>query len=84
MGLYKEWVAEQDTAYPGFAERLRSLVLMILDTEEDAKYLRRALCALAVVGIEEDIPKIESLLAKEDEELATDVRTCVYAITHQR
>ncbi len=83
MGLYRSFVSQENEARPGFADRLRHLALEILKTEGDMLYVRQAICALAVVGTEEDIPIIEGLDVQGNMELAVDVKTCIYELKHR-
>lgn len=83
MGLYRGFVNQENEARPGFTDRLRHLALAILKTEDDMLYVRQAICALAVVGTEEDIPVIQGLDVQGNMELVVDVKTCIYEIKHR-
>lgn len=78
--LLRNKIITEDNAYPGFSEKLRMLALTILSKKEDIHNLGVALSILSVVGTEDEIPLIESILELKNEELSKDVKTCVYEI----
>ncbi len=80
--FYPELIKREDGAYPGFADGLRKLALDVFSEIDDINELRMAISILSVVGTEEDIPSIENLHKMRNEELSTDIKTCVYEIRH--
>lgn len=82
MTLEKEHVADEE-AHPGFTDKLKNLMLQIVRQSSGITELRKALSFLAFVATEEDIPLIEGLHKLENDDLSTDIKTCVFEILHR-
>jgi len=83
MGFEKNLITEEEDSCPGFSDRLRKLMLQIIQQSNDVAELRKVLSFLAFVGTEEDIPLIEDFHKLENEDLSTDIKTCVFEIQHR-
>jgi hypothetical protein len=80
--LAREWILETAEARPGFLAQLRQVALESV-SGQDWSLVRRGILALAVVGISEDLPLLESFEASSDERLAADARYATFEIKHR-
>lgn len=75
-------VADQAEAHRGFETALRAVALEAL-AGEDQLTARKALSALAVVGLEGDIDTVRAAGEDRGGNIAKDARTAVYEIEHR-
>jgi hypothetical protein len=85
VALNREWIEEQARLYPGFGSALRAIALEALEAgieDVDANQVRRALGAVAVVGLPRDVARLLAISDLHGGLFAKDIRAAVYEIEH--
>jgi len=83
QGVMKESVAEYIASVTDGAERLRTVCLQALNSE-DLRIAERALAYLLVVGDASDADVVDPLVAHPNETIRKAARTCLFELRRRR
>jgi hypothetical protein len=78
----KRHLEEITAGNPGFPRQLRKAALKAIETDEPF-LLRRALIALAFVGLKSDAAQVEYLTRHPNADVAKDARTCLFELNRR-
>lgn len=79
----RAWIAEQVTLHPGFGDALRHIALEALGSEQPLD-VRRALSALAVLGTDDDVPRLRAVASERGGIVARDAGAALQEIERHR
>jgi hypothetical protein len=79
----RSWIEEQASLHPGFGDALRSIALDALESEQPLD-VRRALSALAVLGTDDDVPRLREVATERGGIVARDAGAAVEEIEKHR